>query len=140
MQIRGPADLPPIVFSPTLPVYVDQSIRYTDYLSIVLSALAVILAVLPIGLATVGLIGYNAILKKVEARAREIAATVSVDVATKNTAEHMDRLARQQEAALAEMKQAVKPLGVAGTQTDVGPQPTAAERPIKRYPSKGARK
>lgn len=62
---------------PDLPVYFDQSIRYTDFLTIVLTALAVLLAVLGLGIGLLAFVGYRQIInaaKKsaVEAVNREI--------------------------------------------------------------------
>ena len=48
--------------APNLPVYFDQSIRYTDFLSITLTALAVILAALGIIIGILAFVGYRQIL------------------------------------------------------------------------------
>ena len=66
-------DVPPIVLSPNLPVYLDQSMRYTDYLSITLTALAVMIAILAIVLGIAGFYGYNAIIQLAADRAEKAA-------------------------------------------------------------------
>ncbi len=71
-------DVPPIVLSPNLPVYLDQSMRYTDYLSITLTALAVMIAILAIVLGIAGFYGYNAIIQLAADRA-ETAALKKID-------------------------------------------------------------
>jgi hypothetical protein len=61
---------------PDLPVYVDQSIKYTDFLSIVLTALAVVLAALAIAIGIAAIWGYNTIVeeaKRIATRAAETA-------------------------------------------------------------------
>jgi hypothetical protein len=67
----------PIV-RPELPVYIDQSMRYTDYLSIALTALAVLLAALAIFIGVAAVVGYSSI----KDESRKVATAVAADAVT----------------------------------------------------------
>jgi ABC-type uncharacterized transport system YnjBCD permease subunit len=69
---------------PDLPVYVDQSIRYTDFLSITLTALAVILAVLGVVVAVLAFVGYHQILNAGRQEARRAASEYLAGESFKN--------------------------------------------------------
>jgi MFS superfamily sulfate permease-like transporter len=66
---------------PDLPVYVDQSIKYTDFLSIVLTALAVLLTALAIAIGIAAIWGYTKIVeeaKRIATRAAERAVETQI--------------------------------------------------------------
>jgi|GEM_PF-3352001 len=67
----------PGLFTPNPPV-IDQSMKYTDFISITLTGLAVMLAILGISLAILGIFGYRAIIN-IAAEKAEVAALKRVE-------------------------------------------------------------